>query len=195
VHPVLYVVIAYLIGSFPSAYIYTRLFSGGRDIRAVGSGNVGGMNTFRNVGALAGVLTGLTDLGKGVLAVWLAGVLFARDPVVMGAAAIAVVAGHNWMPWLGFRGGKGIGATAGSLIVLQPWALAPVIVLYAIGLLLTKDSYASVVIAFACLPIAMFALGGMSLLHALVGAGLAAVVIAKHWKELIGFLKGRREVL
>jgi glycerol-3-phosphate acyltransferase PlsY len=183
-----------LIGSFPSAYLYTRLLGGGKDIRVVGSGNVGGMNAFRNVGAAAGVLTGLTDLGKGALAVWLAGRLYMGDPAVMGAAAVAAVVGHNWMPWLGLRGGKGIGASAGALSVLMPWAIAPAVVAYVVGLALLKDSYASVVLGFTALPVAMYVIGGGSPLHGLVGLGLAVAVIAKHWSELRGFIRGRREI-
>lgn len=191
-HPYLYVVLAYLIGSFPSAFIYTRLFGGGRDIRAVGSGNVGGMNTLRNVGILPGVLTGVTDLSKGILAVWLAGRLFAGDQAIMGASAVAVVAGHNWMPWLGFRGGKGIGASAGGLVVLHPWALAPVIALYGAGMVVLRDSYVSVILGFCSLPITMFVLTGRSPMHALIGLGVAAAVIAKHWPELLSYIRSRR---
>lgn len=90
--PLAAVAAAYLIGSFPSAYVYTRLF-GGRDIRQVGSGNVGGMNAFRNVGPLPGLLTGITDVSKGALAVWLAVRWFPDSPLLVGIAAVSVVAG------------------------------------------------------------------------------------------------------
>jgi glycerol-3-phosphate acyltransferase PlsY len=187
------VALAYLIGSVPSAYIYTRLLAG-RDIRAVGSGSVGGMNALRNVGVLPGVLTAITDAGKGVLAAWLASRWFPEQPLTIGLSAIAAVAGHNWMAWLRFRGGKGLGAMAGGLMVIQPWALAGVVGVYAVVILLFRDAYASVVISVASLPAWMWGLSGNPV-WGLVGLGVAAVVIAKHVREFIGFLRGRREIL
>lgn len=189
-HPLAAVAVAYFIGSFPSAYIYTRLL-GRRDIRQVGSGNVGGMNTFRNVGPIPGLLTGVTDVAKGALAVWLATRWFPGYPLLIGIVAVAVVAGHNWMPWLGMRGGKGLGATAGALAVYQPASIGGFVVAYVIGMAVLRHSYAAVVVGMAALPIVMWVLGG-SVAYALVGLGLAAVVIAKHTSELREYMHKRR---
>lgn len=187
--PLAAVAAAYLIGSFPSAYIYTRLL-GRRDIRQVGSGNVGGLNAFRNVGPLAGLLTGVTDVAKGALAVWLASRWFSDSPLLIGFVAVAAVAGHNWMPWLGMRGGKGLGATAGALAVYQPLSIAGFAIVYAAGLAVLRDSYAAVVAAMAALPFIMWACGG-TVTHAVVGLGFAAVVIARHIRELQDYLRRR----
>ncbi|MDP2872252.1 MAG: glycerol-3-phosphate acyltransferase [Bacillota bacterium] len=188
--PLAAVAVAYFIGSFPSAYIYTRLL-GRRDIRQVGSGNVGGMNAFRNVGPLPGVLTGVTDVAKGALAVWLATRWFPGLPLLIGMVAVAVVAGHNWMPWLGMRGGKGLGATAGALAVYQPASIGGFLIAYVLGLAAFRDSYAAVVTGMAALPVAMWIFGGTAA-YALVGLGLAAAVIAKHTGELRDYLEKRR---
>jgi acyl phosphate:glycerol-3-phosphate acyltransferase len=189
-HPLAVIALAYLIGSFPSAYIYTRLF-GRRDIQRVGSGNVGGMNTFRNVGALPGLLTAVTDVSKGALAMWLASRLMSSDPFLMGLAAVAVVAGHNWMPWLGMRGGKGLGAAAGALWVYMPGAIASFAAGYALAVAVLRDSYAAVVVGVATLPAAMWLIG-RSPVYAVIGLGLAAVIIAKHTGELRDYLGTRR---
>ena len=97
------VLLAYLLGSIPSAYIVGRL-ARGIDIREVGDGNMGAANVFREIGARAGMVVGLADTSKGIVAV-----LMAREagsgltPLVAGAAAVV---GHAWpiiaqesMPW------------------------------------------------------------------------------------------------
>ena len=111
--------IGYFLGSIPSAYISTRLASG-KDIRQLGAGNVGGLNTLREVGIVPAVVVGIVDVGKAAAAVAIAYWLLDLDPFYVYLAAGAVVAGHNWMVWLKFSGGKGMGATIGTLAVLMP---------------------------------------------------------------------------
>ncbi len=119
--------IGYLLGSIPSAYIFTRLISG-KDIRKIGGGNVGGLNTFREVGIGPAIAVGIIDVGKGAAAVAIAYWALQLDPVYIYLAGAAAVVGHNWMVWLKFSGGKGMGASIGTLAVLMP------IYHYAIGL-------------------------------------------------------------
>ncbi len=111
--------IGYALGSIPSAYLFTRWISGS-DIRRLGGGNVGGLNTFREVGALPGIGVVVMDIAKGAAAVAIAHWLLNLDPVYVFIAAGASVVGHNWMVWLKFTGGKGMGAAIGSLMVLMP---------------------------------------------------------------------------
>jgi len=134
------VILGYLLGSIPSAYIATRLVTG-RDIRQLGGGNVGGLNTAREVGFLPGLLVGIVDLGKGSVAVAIAHWLLDLSLVPVLLTGLAAVVGHNWMVWLKFSGGKGMGAAVGALLVVMPvygyWLglvifLAIVIALYAI---------------------------------------------------------------
>lgn len=115
-------VIGYLLGSIPSAYIAARLVTG-KDIRQLGGGNVGGLNTFREVGAWPALAVGIVDFGKGAAAVaiayWVLGLTDLTQPWVL-MASLAAVVGHNWMVWLKFSGGKGMGSAIGSLVVLMP---------------------------------------------------------------------------
>lgn len=115
-------VIGYLLGSIPSAYIAARLVTG-KDIRKLGGGNVGGLNTFREVGAWPALAVGIVDFGKGAAAVaiayWVLGLTDLTQPWVL-MASLAAVVGHNWMVWLKFSGGKGMGSAIGSLVVLMP---------------------------------------------------------------------------
>ncbi len=193
-----WVLAGYLIGSFPSAYLGSRLF-GGRDIRQVGSGNVGGMNALRNVSVAAGIFTAIFDAGKGALAVWLA----SRFGVAVGggaawlplAALVGVVAGHNWMLFLGFKGGKGLGATIGGLLVFQPLLAVVFAALMGAGALLTHDTNVGAGLAALCFPVVVGFAGHWSPAWVLAGAGLALVIAAKHWPDFQAYRAGRRRLV
>ena len=116
---IIVVVIGYLLGSIPSAYITARLVKG-KDIRQMGGGNVGGLNVFREAGPWPALAVGIADIGKGAAAVAIAYWLLGVPQLFVLLAGLAVVIGHNWMVWLKFSGGKGIGATIGALAVLLP---------------------------------------------------------------------------
>ncbi len=111
--------IGYFLGSIPTAYISTRLASG-KDIRQLGAGNVGGLNTFREVGIVPAIVVGIIDVGKGAAAVAIAYWLLDLEPFYVYLAGGTAVAGHNWMVWLKFSGGKGMGTSIGTLAVLMP---------------------------------------------------------------------------
>jgi glycerol-3-phosphate acyltransferase PlsY len=113
------VVLGYLLGSIPTAYIVTRVAKGS-DVRRLGGGNVGGLNVYREVGLLPAAVVGIVDVGKGVAAVAIAYWLLELSAPFVLAAALAAVVGHNWMVWLKFSGGKGMGAAIGGLFVLLP---------------------------------------------------------------------------
>ncbi|MHB0886265.1 MAG: glycerol-3-phosphate acyltransferase [Bacillota bacterium] len=183
---------AYLLGSFPSAFLMTAIFKKA-DIRTIGSGNVGGMNTARNVGLVPGLLTGALDLGKGVLATYLAMRLAPGTYLPMWAAA-ACVAGHNWMVFIGFKGGKGLGVTIGALLLLAPWALLPAAGVVVLGTILLKNSYAGTVAGVLSIPISLWFLK-QDVNWVLPGVALAAVIVAKHLPDLKRFATGKKEVL
>jgi len=129
VYSIIAVVLGYLLGSIPTAYIVTRLAKG-EDVRRLGGGNVGGLNVYREVGFLPAVVVAVVDLGKGAAAVaiacWLLGVPLPLTQAAVSqqlfvlAAALAAVVGHNWMLFLKFSGGKGMGPAIGGLFILLP---------------------------------------------------------------------------
>lgn len=116
---IIVLLIGYLLGSIPSAYIFTRLATG-KDIRQIGGGNVGGYNTYLEAGALPAIVATIVDLGKGAAAVAVAHWALNLDKPYVLMAALGVVIGHNWMVWLKFKGGRGMGATIGALAVIMP---------------------------------------------------------------------------
>jgi glycerol-3-phosphate acyltransferase PlsY len=119
VNGIIAVVLGYLLGSIPTAYIVTRLAKG-EDVRRLGGGNVGGLNVYREVGKLPAAVVAIVDLAKGTAAVAIAYWLLNVSLPFVLAAALAAVVGHNWMVWLRFSGGKGMGAAIGGLFVLLP---------------------------------------------------------------------------
>jgi glycerol-3-phosphate acyltransferase PlsY len=119
VNGIIAIVLGYLLGSIPTAYLATRLATG-KDVRRLGGGNVGGLNVFREVGILPAAIVGIVDVAKGAAAVAIAYWLLDVSPPFVLAAAVAAVVGHNWMVWLKFSGGKGMGAAIGGLAVLLP---------------------------------------------------------------------------
>jgi glycerol-3-phosphate acyltransferase PlsY len=117
-------VIAYAIGSIPFGYLIVRVRGRG-DVREVGSGGTGATNVTRRAGLWAGLLTLVLDAAKGAFAVWLARVvspLTAADSMML-LAAVAVIVGHCFPVWLGFRGGKGVATALGVFLVLSPLAV------------------------------------------------------------------------
>ncbi|MBI2868881.1 MAG: glycerol-3-phosphate acyltransferase [Chloroflexi bacterium] len=122
--PWLIILLAYLIGSVPTAYIVGR-GTRGVDIREVGDENMGAANAFRELGPRAGVTVFFIDLAKGALCLLLARVLGAGLEVALLAGA-AAVAGHNWPVFAGFRGGRGLSTAIGALLVALP---QPVLIL------------------------------------------------------------------
>ena len=91
------VVVAYLLGSFPAGYVLGRLW--GVNVLEHGSGRTGGTNVFRSAGIVPALLAGALDIGKGMLAVWLAGQIVGQ-PGVQALAGAAVILGHNYSIFL-----------------------------------------------------------------------------------------------
>src|SRR5438105_12596435 len=102
---VLAALLGYLIGSLPVAYLVTRLLTG-RDIRTLGTGNVGVMNTIRQAGLPAGMMVFVAEGAKGVGA-FAAGHLLTGHMAGGLTAALAALIGVNWSAFLGFAGGRG----------------------------------------------------------------------------------------
>lgn len=151
----LIILAAYLLGSLSGSLLLGRLR--GVDIRTLGSGNAGGTNALRTQGWKFALGTVLVDVGKGVLAVWLALRLGTGEPWLPYAAGLAAVVGHVWPVFHGFRGGKGAGTLVGALLVL--WPLAVLVLIGGWLLVLTATGYVglSTVLAAATLvPLAWF---------------------------------------
>ena len=148
---IIVIIVAYLIGSIPFGYLIVRTKEGG-DIRQTGSGGTGATNVSRRAGKIAGVLTLLLDASKGAAAVLIAQNVSGSD-WVKAAAAIAVIVGHIFPVWLGFRGGKGVATGVGVFLVLAPVALLCAGVIFVSIVFFTRYVSLGSIMAAALIPL------------------------------------------
>lgn len=151
------IIAAYLIGSFPTAYLMVRLRKG-IDIREVGSRNAGAMNVIYVVGVAEGILVLAIDIGKGTLAVFVARWLGAPFTAQM-CAGIAAVVGHAFPVSLKFRGGRGGATCIGVFAALVPPAIPIYIGIFLLGLLTTRFPTLSYGVAFVSFPVVAWVRG------------------------------------
>jgi acyl phosphate:glycerol-3-phosphate acyltransferase len=121
--------LAYLIGGLPFGYWFIRLTQG-RDIRTMGSGNIGATNVQRTAGTKAGIAVLFLDILKGFLAVWLAAQLTHDNSSAVAFAACAVMLGHCYPVFLGFKGGKAVACFIGAFAFITPLALVATTIVF-----------------------------------------------------------------
>jgi len=148
---ILSIIIGYLSGSIPTAYIVARLRKG-IDIRNIGSGNMGGANVMREIGTHEGVFVGLIDVAKGAGAILIAQALNVSELWVFGTGFAALV-GHNFPVFAGFRGGRGSATIIGIFLVLAPEAMLVTLAIIAIPFFTTRKFTAAILIGFGLLPL------------------------------------------
>lgn len=129
---------AYLLGAIPFAFLIARL-TGVKDLRRIGSGNLGATNVWRAAGPVAGVSVFLADIGKGAVAIWLARFFLAdssqaivSSDIVLVVAGLMAVLGHVFPIYLGFRGGKGAATGLGMMAMLLPIPTLVAFVVFAV---------------------------------------------------------------
>ena len=149
---------AYFLGNISTSYLVAKRLSG-QDIRTQGSGNAGSTNVMRNYGKKAGAMTFVGDLLKGMIAVFI-GQFIAKmmglDVVVAGYwAVVGVVCGHNWPAFLGFRGGKGVATSLGSMIAIHPIIALSCFGFFLIIVAVTKYVSLGSVLSIAMSPVIM----------------------------------------
>jgi glycerol-3-phosphate acyltransferase PlsY len=190
------IVISYLIGAIPTAYIFGRVLKG-IDIRQHGSGNVGATNAFRVLGKGPGIVVLLIDITKGIIPTTVVANLFGlNDPLSLVIVGLVAVAAHNWTVFLEFKGGKGIATTLGVLIgltiqipglrpVLGIVLLAWVVVFLAFGYVSLASIFAAVVLP-SCMVIvnAPFVLKVMSIV-------LCVFIVFRHRSNITRLLQGK----
>jgi len=191
-----FIVVAYLIGSVSFAVVVSRAFRL-PDPRTYGSGNPGATNVLRTGKKLAAVLTLIGDGGKGWLAVFLAtryAADYGLDAMGVAACAVAVLLGHLFPVFFGFRGGKGVSTAAGILLAIHPWlGLATFATWIIIALFFRYSSLAAIVSAVFAPIYAFF----MTLLGFELGSMLAAVIVLagllvwRHKTNILNLVAGK----
>ena len=183
------IILGYLLGSIPNVYIMVKLFTG-KDVRKIGSGNVGGLNAMRNVSLPVGLLGGLLDVAKGVLAVFLAQKLGLHEIVPL-LTGIAAVAGHNWSLYLNFTGGKGVGTTVGVMSMIKPMVLIPCLIGGVLIALILRESSIGAVAGFLVGTIYLW-YTTKSIYSLIFGLILTLFTIMRFRKDLVRYLAKKK---
>ena len=160
---VIAIVLAYLIGAIPSAYLITRLVTG-KDIRKLGTGhtgvgNVGARNVFVNVGKIAGAGVAIFDIAKGAGAVALALWVLNAPPLFVLGAGLAAVVGHIWPVYLRFVGGGGLATVVGVLSVLMIREVMTALPVALVLIIVTRNVVLSAILALAAIPLLLWYIG------------------------------------
>ena len=174
------IVLAYLLGSFPAGFLLGRLW--GVNVLAHGSGRTGGTNVLRAAGPVAAVITGILDVGKGALAVWLAGQL-THQAAAQVLAGAAVILGHNHSIFLGFRGGAGVGTALGALGAIYLPAGLGLGALLLVVIAVTRYASLGSLIVITVMPLLLLALalnGTLAMVYLAYGLLAWALIVNSH---------------
>lgn len=177
------ILLGYLAGSVPFAYLLARLK--GIDVRISGSGNVGAANVLRTTGPWRGVIVMSLDVAKGMGAVAIAHMLAGGTALIALTGAAAIV-GHVYPVWLRFHGGKGVAVAAGVFTILSPGATAMAAALFLIIAWITRYVSLASIAATLTLPPAAWIVGE-PLPVILVAAGTSSLILFRHranWSRL-----------
>lgn len=183
----LVIIIAYLIGSIPFALLLARRW-GARDLRRIGSGNIGAANVLRATGLTAGVLVAVLDIAKGAASVIVAQRL-SPGPTSGAVAGLAAIVGHIYPVWLRFRGGKGVATACGVFSVLTPLAVPPALAIFVVTVWTTRYISLGSLLATLALPPIAYAIGDSA--AAVVAAfAAAAIIVFRHRSNLLRLRTG-----
>ncbi len=186
--------VSFLVGSIPFGFLIGK--AQGLDIREHGSGNIGATNVWRVLGSSWGLIAFIADFFKGFLPVFVLDLLIEHWPetetldLLVVACGIAVILGHNYTPWLGFKGGKGIATSAGALLAIIPWACATVIIIWLGVLALSRIVSLSSIAASIALPFAVVFFYPGSYVLAIFGLVAGSLGVYRHRSNIERLRRG-----
>lgn len=191
--PAVSIIIAYLIGSVSFSYLFGRMLKG-IDIRQHGSGNAGATNTLRVLGVGPAVTVLALDVAKGIAAVWIP-VWFGQDEIWYRVlCGIAVIIGHNWPVFFGFKGGKGIASTIGvmSTLAFIPALAAGIVAIISIAV--TRYVSLGSLLFTALMPVMILILDRPMPVF-LISLLVAVFAFVRHRSNISKLLKGQENKL
>jgi acyl phosphate:glycerol-3-phosphate acyltransferase len=191
--PLLAVLCAYLIGGIPFGYILVRLKTG-KDVRAMGSGNIGATNVLRTTGRGAGAAVLLLDILKGWLAVLLAAWLSGGDILWTSLAALAVIVGHAYPVFLRFQGGKAVAPFIGAFLYLAPLAILGALILFVLVVWRTRYISLGSILAAGTFPLGVWLVYHPDWPLLLVSVLAGMLIIARHRSNIERLRAGNENV-
>lgn len=185
------IIVAYLLGNISTSYIVAKKLAG-VDIRTQGSGNAGSTNVLRTLGKKAGALTFIGDVLKGLIAVLLAKfiayIAHLDQATCAYLAVVAVVLGHNYPVFLGFKGGKGVATSLGSMLGMNPIIALTCLGFFIIIVAITKYVSLGSILGIGLSPIIMMINHNNK--GVLVTLFLTISVVLTHKENIKRLLKG-----
>jgi acyl phosphate:glycerol-3-phosphate acyltransferase len=185
--------LAYLIGGLPFGYWFVRL-SSGKDIRTMGSGNIGATNVHRIAGGKAGAIVLILDICKGFLAVLLADLLTHHSALGLALSTVAVMLGHCYPVFLGFKGGKAVACFIGAFLYLAPLALAVAALVFVATVALSKHISLGSIIGAALFPLVLWLIQRPPQPILLAAIASALLIIFRHKANIERLRKGEEHV-
>ena len=179
--------LAYLIGAIPIGLIVGLLM--GTDVRRIGSGNIGATNVLRALGPKIGLPVFLADVLKGIVGVAI-GRAFGMEGWLLSMCALFVVLGHCYSVFMGFKGGKGVASSLGTVIMLAPAAAAIALGFFLLVVLPTRLVSLGSIAGGVALPVAFYALNADTPEALVPLAAMALIVIGRHHENIERLLKG-----
>lgn len=193
---VLLIILAYCIGSIPTAILVSKAFFN-IDIRDYGSGNMGATNTFRILGPRYGVMVMVGDMIKGMLAVFLYHLLphYLENSLdrtnLMLALGLSAVIGHIYPMWAEFKGGKGVATLFGMILAIQPVVAVNCVGVFILVLYLTRYVSLSSILAGIALPICvLWIYNEHEVFYRVFAVAVACLIVLTHQKNISRLLKG-----
>jgi len=186
------VIFAYLLGSVPTGVLVARLL-GGADPRSAGSGNIGATNVLRTLGKKAAAATLAGDFLKGVIPVVMAAIFLPANSAFLYLTAVAAILGHDFSFLLGFKGGKGVATTIGTITVLSPLTALLLLATWVSVVAVTRYSSAGALTAAAMAPVfALLVIGdGRFAVFCFSAAALLVFQHRENIKRLMAGTEGR----
>ena len=180
-------VLAYLLGSIPFGLLLTRA-AGLGDIRQIGSGNIGATNMLRTGRKDVALATLVLDGGKGAGAVLLARWLGGHEAALL--AGLGAVIGHQFSPWLGFKGGKGVATKLGTLLALNFWVGLATCGTWLVVAFLFRYSSLAALVSLALAPFYAWLIFDADRWTVLTIAALTLLVWQRHHENIGRLLRG-----
>jgi acyl phosphate:glycerol-3-phosphate acyltransferase len=186
-------VLAYVIGGLPFGYLVVYL-SCGKDVRTMGSGNIGATNVHRTFGRKAGIIVLLLDIVKGFVAVWVAALANHSDARALALAAAAVMLGHCYPVFLRFKGGKAVACFIGAFACLTPLALAVSLLVFIAVVALTKYISLGSITTALVFPFAVWGIEHAPQPIFLASIFASVLIVFRHKSNILRLWKGEENV-
>ncbi len=186
--------IAYFLGSIPWGYLLVKIFVK-KDVREIGSGNIGATNVTRTGNKFLGILTLILDALKGFFAVHIAFILSNGDYRITILGGIFAILGHCYTIFLKFKGGKGVATSAGVFLAIKPICVLFSFFLFIVVVAIKRYVSLGSILGALSFPLFLFLMGEKDIFLILGSLIVAIIIVIRHRENIQRLLKGKENKL